>query len=117
MTISGVYPILSHGSQMVCLSTDGVPHSRYRSLRRELLTTYPQAVGGQELCYLRKCCAALCASHSPPPPAAPRVCLRLWCKPKSTMQVFTDGLEVMSNMGAVVNSLFSRVQKNLVQTI
>lgn len=33
------------------------------------------------------------------------------------MQVFTDGLEVMSNMGAVVNSLFSRVQKNLVHTI
>ncbi|CAM9100812.1 unnamed protein product [Pylaiella littoralis] len=32
-------------------------------------------------------------------------------------KVFTDGLEVMSNMGAVVNSLFSRVQKNLVQTI
>ena len=33
------------------------------------------------------------------------------------MQVFTDGLEVMSNMGAVVDSLFARVQNNLVQTI
>lgn len=33
------------------------------------------------------------------------------------MQVFTDGLEVMSNMGAVVDSLFARVQNNLVQTM
>lgn len=34
------------------------------------------------------------------------------CVPK----VFSDGLEVMANMGAVVDSLFQRVQNNLVQT-
>ncbi|CAN0025915.1 unnamed protein product [Discosporangium mesarthrocarpum] len=31
-------------------------------------------------------------------------------------KVFTDSLEVISNMGTVVNSLFRRVQNNLVQT-
>lgn len=56
-----------------------------------------------------------CEVVSPLPHAFVRACALV--ETKSTMQVFTDGLEVMSNMGAVVNSLFSRVQKNLVQTI
>lgn len=51
-------------------------------------------------------------SHSCPSPAPG--CLH---RMKRSVQVFTDGLEVMSNMGAVVDSLFTRVQKNLVQTI
>ena len=78
---------------------------------------YARRSGDEEhehVCFSLKPCRACCDGNSSPR-RRHRVCLRSGVN--RTMQVFTDGLEVMSNMGAVVNSLFSRVQKNLVQTM